>query len=196
MMQIVDVQIVYDASSKSKKYHLSLNECSYRGPLNLEDLCGLLIRFQTKRIALRVDIEKAFHQVGLNEADRNVTRFLWVKDIKKPLVDTNLQVYRFTRIPFGIISSPSLLGSTVKYHLERIGTPVTEQAVHDINIDNLICGFNATGEAIRFHKEINQLLKETSMSMRNWGSSSTSFLKTLPTDDRNQQAISKALGIL
>ena len=175
MMQIVDVQIVYDASSKSKKYHLSLNECSCRDPLNLEDLCGLLIRFQTKRIALRVDIEKAFHQVGLNEADRNVTRFLWVKDIKKPLVDTNLQVYRFTRIPFGIISSPSLLGSTVKHRLERIGTPVTEQAVHDINVDNLICGFNATGEAIQFYKEINPLLKETSMSMRNWDQTARVF---------------------
>ena len=86
------VWIVCDASSKSTKGHLSLNECLYRGPVNLEDLCGLLMRFRTKRIALTADIEKAFLQVRLNEADRNVTRFLWVKDVKKPLVDTNLQV--------------------------------------------------------------------------------------------------------
>ena len=190
------VPIVYDASSKSKKGHLSLNESFHRGPVNLENLCGLLMRFRTKRIALTADTEKAFLQVGLNEADRDVTRFLWVKDIKKPVVDTNLQVYRFTRIPFGIISSPSLLGSTVKRHLKSIGTPITEKAVHDIHVDNLISGVNTMDNAIQFYKEIKQSFKEASMNMRDWGSNSTEFLKTVPADDRNHQVISKVLGIL
>ena len=190
------VRIVYDTSSKSKKGHLRLNECLHRGPVNLEDLCGLLMRFRTKRIALTADIEKAFLQVGLNEAVRDVTRFLWVKDIKKPVLDTNLHVYRFTRIPFGIISSPSLLGSTVKRHLECIETPVTEKAVHDIYVDNLISGVNTMGNAIQFYKEIKQSFKETSMNMKDWGSNSTEFLKTVPADDRNHQVISKVLGIL
>ena len=56
------------------------------------------MRFGTKRIASTADIKKAVLQVGLNEADRDVTRFLWVKDIKKPPVTTNLHVYRFTRV--------------------------------------------------------------------------------------------------
>ena len=154
------------------------------------------MRFWSKRIALIADIEKAFLQVGLNEADRDVTRFPWVKDIKKPPMDTNLQVYRLTRIPFGIISSPSLLGSTVKHLLESIGAPVTEQAVHDIYIDNLISGVNITDEAIQFYKEIKQSFKEASMNLRDWGSNSTDFLKTAPADDCNQQVISKVLGIL
>ena len=96
------------------------------------------MRFQTKRIALTADNKKAFLQVGLNEADRDVTRFKWVKDIKKQPVATKLQVYRFTRVPFGIISSPSLLGNTVRHHLESIGTPVTEQAVRNIWFDSPI----------------------------------------------------------
>ena len=154
------------------------------------------MRFRTKRIALTADTEKAFLQVGLTEADRDVTRFLWVKDIKKPVVDTNLQVYRFTRIPFGIISSPSLLGSTVKRHLKSIGTPITEKAVHDIHVDNLISGVNTMDNAIQFYKEIKQSFKEASMNMRDWGSNSTEFLKTGPADDRNHQVISKVLGIL
>ena len=190
------VRTVYDTSSKSKKGHLSLNGCLHRGPVNQEDLCGLLMRFRTKRIALTADIEKTFLQVGLNETDRDVTRFLWVKDIKNPVVDSNLQVYRFTRIPFGIISSQSLLRSTVKRHLESIGTPVTEKAVHDIYVDNLISGVNTIGNAIQFYKEIKQSFKEASMNMRDWGSNSTEFLKTVPADDRNHQVISKVLGIL
>ena len=101
------VQIVYDDSSKSKKSHLSLNECLYRRLIKLEELRGLLRKFRTKWIALTADIEKAFLQVGLNEADTDVTRFLRVKDIMEALVDSNLQVYRFTRIPFAIISNLS-----------------------------------------------------------------------------------------
>ena len=101
-------------------------------------------------------------------------------------VDTNLQVYRFTRIPFGIISSPSLLGSTVKHHLESIGTPVTEQAIHGIYLDNLISGGNTMGEAIQLYKEIKQSFKEASMNMKNWGSNSTDFLKIVPAEDCNQ----------
>ena len=146
------VKTVYDASSKSKKSCLSLNEYLYRGPFNLENLRGLLMRFWIKRIALIADIEKAFLQVGLNEVDRDVTRFLWVKDIKKTPVDINLQVYIFTRITSGVISSSYLLGSTVKHHLENIGTPVAVEAVYDIFIDNLISGVSTTDEAIQFYK--------------------------------------------
>ena len=89
---------------KPKKESKSLNECLYRGPVILEDLCGLLLRFRIYKVALAADIKKAFLQVGLQPADRDVTRFLWLKDPTKPLSKDNLQIYRFTRVPFGVIS--------------------------------------------------------------------------------------------
>ena len=107
------VRIVYDASTKAKKGCKSLNECLYRGPVILEDLCGLLLRFRTHKVALTADIEKAFLQVGLQPADRDVTRFLWLKDPTKPPTKGNLQIYRLTRVPLGVISSPFLLGATI-----------------------------------------------------------------------------------
>ena len=97
------VRIVYNASTKAKKGCKSLNEYLYRGPVILEDLCGLLLRFRTHKVALTADIEKAFLQVGLQPADRDVTRFLWLKDPTKPPTKDNLQIYRFTRVPFGVI---------------------------------------------------------------------------------------------
>ena len=72
-----------------------------------------------KKIGLVSDIEKAFLQVGPHEADRGVTRFLWLKDIQKPVSKENLLVCRFKRLPFGIISSPLLIGATIKHHLEK-----------------------------------------------------------------------------
>ena len=86
------IRIVYDASAKIKRNAKSLNECLYRGPVILEDLCGLLLRFRMKKIGLVSDIEKAFLQVGLHETDRDVTRFLWLKDIQKSVSKENLLV--------------------------------------------------------------------------------------------------------
>ena len=39
------VRIVYDTSAKGKFGERSLNECLYRGPVILPDLCGILLRF-------------------------------------------------------------------------------------------------------------------------------------------------------
>ena len=57
--------VVYDASAKTKKSNPSLNECLHRGPVISEDICGLLMRFQTKKVGTVADIEKAFLQIGL-----------------------------------------------------------------------------------------------------------------------------------
>ena len=69
----------------------------------LQDLAGSLLRFRLNKVAIVADIEKAFLQIGLNEKD--VTRFFWVKDPNILNVNKNIQVNRFFRVPFGIISS-------------------------------------------------------------------------------------------
>ena len=66
---------------------------------------------------------------------------------------TSLQIYK------SFVSS--LLGSTVKHHLESIGTPVIEQVVHVIYVNNLIGGVNTTGKATQFYKVIMQYLKRS-----------------------------------
>ena len=72
------VRIVYDASAKVRKDETCLNDCLYRGPVMLPDLCGLLIRFRISPIGVVGDIEKAFLNVGLQAQDRDVTRFSYM----------------------------------------------------------------------------------------------------------------------
>ena len=52
------LRAAYDASAKAKKADLSLNECLYQGPVILEDLCSLLLRFRTYKTAIVADIKK------------------------------------------------------------------------------------------------------------------------------------------
>ena len=103
------VRVVYDASAKTKQDNKSLNDCLCRGPVLLQDLTGILLRVRLNKVAIVADIEKAFLQIGLNEIQRDVTRFFWLKNINNLNVDNNIQVFRFCRVPFGIISSPFFL---------------------------------------------------------------------------------------
>ena len=83
------LRIVYDGSAKIHGSNYSLNECLYRGPVLLQDLAGILLRFRLHRIAVTADIEKAFLQVGLRTDDRDVTHFLWLKDVITPGASEN-----------------------------------------------------------------------------------------------------------
>jgi len=70
-------------------------------------------------IAMVVDVEKAFLSIGLQKQDRDVTRFLWLKNPKNVNIEGNIEIFRFYRIPFGVISSPFLLGATISHHLKQ-----------------------------------------------------------------------------
>ena len=90
---------MYDASLKAKKGDNSLNDCLYCGPILLPDLSGILLCFRQYPIVMLTDIEKAFFQVGIQEKDRDVTRFLWFKDPNNvENFQRNLEIYRFCHI--------------------------------------------------------------------------------------------------
>ena len=187
------VRIVYDASAKTKKSNLSLNECLHRGPVILEDLCGLLMRFRTKKIGIVADIEKAFLQVALQEQERDVTRFLWLRDINKPPITSNLEIYRFTRVPFGIISSPFLLGATITHHLEE--TSKAPNISKDMYIDNLVTGTDSEEEAIKLYTDTKESFKKISMNIRDWKSNDKEVNNSIPDSDQMKGTVIKVLGL-
>ena len=65
----------------------------------LKDLCGLLMRFRQHQIAMVADIEKAFHRIGLQSNQRDVTRFSWMKNYEEARADDDtIQEYSFCRV--------------------------------------------------------------------------------------------------
>ncbi|XP_036343359.1 uncharacterized protein LOC118752561, partial [Rhagoletis pomonella] len=65
------------------------------------------------------DIEKAFLQISIDEADRDTHRFLWYETLPEsfsklpPVVEL-----RMSRVTFGVTSSPFLLAATIQTHLK------------------------------------------------------------------------------
>ena len=72
------------------------------------------------------DIKKAYLQLELNPIDRDVTRFLWVKDITLPYSKENIQAFRFCRVIWGIICSAFLLASIIMNHLAKYNNSIAQ----------------------------------------------------------------------
>ena len=98
----------------------------------LQDLTGILLRFRLNKVAIVADIEKAFLQIGLDENQKDVTRFFWLKNINNLNVDNNIQWFRFCRVLFGILSNPFLLKSTLDFHLIMHNSPIADKIRRNI----------------------------------------------------------------
>lgn len=188
------LRVVYDASAKAQG-QCSLNDYLYTGPLMLEDLATLLLNFRTHQVALTADIEKAFLQVGLQNDDRDVTRFLWIKDLTKPPTPENLLHLRFCRVPFGIVSSPYLLAATIRLHLQRHNSPLSELISNCLYVDNLVTGAESEVNALDLYKEARTRFNELSMNIREWCSNKLSVLQEIPREQQSEKTSSTVLGI-
>ena len=162
------VRLVFDASAKTKS-NLSLNDCLLRGPVILQKIPGILTRIRFHKILTVSDIQAAFLQVGIQEIDRDCTRFFWLKDINASMNYENLQVYRFSRVPFGIISSPFLLAQTIHHHLSQTQSESSKQISENLYVDNVFAGFDNEQEAKRFYRDAKEIFQAANMNLRENG---------------------------
>ena len=105
------LRIVFDGSARADKNHYSLNDCLEKGPNLTPHVFEVLGKFRSYPVGLTADIEKAFHQISVNPADRDQLRFLWFKNVKEERPE--IVQYRFRRLVFGLTSSPAILNGTI-----------------------------------------------------------------------------------
>ena len=162
--------VVYDASSKASGP--SLNECLYKGPKFHQLILDLLIRFRSYKVALIADMEKAFLMIAVDEKDRDVLRFIWVDDMTKE--EPELCVYPFTRVMFGVSSSPFLLNVTVKYHLERFlnSNEATVKRLQSTYVDDIISGADSDEEAFELYTQAKEIFRQGGFNLRKFLSNS------------------------
>ena len=161
----------------------------------MPELAGMLIRFRIPTIAIWADIEKAFHCLELDPDDREILKLIWLKDIRKPISKENIRYLRFSKVPFGIISSPFLLSATVRHHLETIDDPIAQIVKNNSYVDNILIGVESTKEAWEAYTRLKNIFKTAEMNLREFISNCSEFNEKVPIEDRLEKSNPKILGI-
>nr|CAD2177242.1 unnamed protein product [Meloidogyne enterolobii] len=188
------IRLVYDASAHPKGLP-SLNQSLFRGPVLLPNLINLLLRFRATKIPVLADIERAFHQIALIESDREFCKFLWVKNLDQPLSPSNMAVYRFKRIAFGIISSPYILAAVIRHHLSKEQTDIANEIKENIYVDNVLLECDSVEEALIKCKTAKQIFSTAKMNLREFCTHERAVSDQISPEDRLEQDIPRVLGI-
>lgn len=122
------VRIVYDASAKPEGFP-SLNECLWK----------ILVRIRMRPVVITGDMKQTFLQISITEEERDALHFHWLKNPD----EFQLQVYRFTRLIFGLGQVPFILGGTIEEHLKKFllrFQEIVEEIMRAIYVDDIIGG--------------------------------------------------------
>jgi hypothetical protein len=192
------LRIVFDASAKANKDSPSLNECLLRGAVEVPKVPGIMLRFRKDDFVITSDVQKAFLQIALHEDDKAAVQFFWFKDDSKPLCQDNLAIFRWERVPFGVISSPWLLQATIEWHLTHSELARSSRLVqymhNNIYVDNLIVSISSKIEAETFYKESKKIFSQAHMNLREYNSNSADVRATFGEDDQSANVEEKILG--
>jgi hypothetical protein len=132
------LRIVYDTSAKAHADAVSLNDCLNPGPVLQNNMWNVLVRSRAHPVAVNGDLKKAFLQVRVKEEDRDALRFHW-----QPGELSELETLRFTRVMFGLTSSPFLLGGVIEQHLDNWESRMPEAVAElrkSLYVDDLLSG--------------------------------------------------------
>ena len=159
------VRIVFDGSAKETKETPSLNDLLALGENFMPLLFDTIIRFRSHTIGLTGDVQKAFHQISINESDRDYLRFLWVDDVAKP--EPAVVQLRFCRLPFGLKPSPSILGATINKHasLFQNTEPHIAQILQCMYADDLSCGADSASEVLEIMHKSKAIMKQAGFNL-------------------------------
>ena len=177
------VRVVYDASAKVGTAP-SLNECLHTGPPLMEHIPDILMRFRVNKLAVTADIEKAFLMVGIAKEDRDVLRFLWVDDVNSN--HPNTLTYRFTRVVFGVSSSPFLLNATIHHHMDQYAADDpqhVEQLIKSLYVDDVAGGDTDEEAAYTFYVKSKVRLAEAGFNLRKFASNSEQLMARAHGDE-------------
>ena len=174
------VRIVFDGSAKAHNSPLSINDCLHKGPNFIPKLFDILIRFRWNPVAVTADIEKAFLMVGVPEEDRDMIRFLWLKNPKDG--DSEVEHLRFMRLVFGLKSLPAVLGAVVSHHLQlyRERYPDVVKLIEDgLYVDDLISGKETDDQAFHVYQVSKSIMATGGFNLRKWNSNSVTLMQRI-----------------
>ncbi|XP_069195602.1 uncharacterized protein [Procambarus clarkii] len=189
------LRIVFNCSAKMGQNSVSLNDCLQTGPSLTQRLYDVLLKFRIGTYAYTADISKAFLRVGLQEEDRNYTKFLWIKDPNDP--NSEIITYRFASVLFGATSSPFLLQATLDTHLKKSNSPNKTEISENLYVDNFQGTANSESKLLDIYHEANRELMGANMPLQSWVSNNDKLKQLITTEFPDYQVpeMTKVLGV-
>ncbi|KAL0146815.1 hypothetical protein M9458_057754 [Cirrhinus mrigala] len=196
------LRVVFDASSHDIGSP-SLNHCLLTGPNLNPDLLSILINFRLHAIAFTADIKKAFLQISLAEKDRDAVRFLWLAALLHEDRGETPRVLRMMRVVFVVSPSPFLLAATVRKHLKKYETQLSEVVKiikESLYVDDFISSASDVEKAFSITANAKQVMSTASMDLCKWTTNSPELkekwkITTTEPETETPGAILKVLGL-
>ena len=172
------LRVVFDASASTSS-GTSLNDLLAAGPKLQDDLFHILVRFRFKFVAITGDIAKMYRQILLDEKGKDYHRLFWRANSSSPL-----QVFRMTRVTYGVKSASHSAIKALQLTFDRFGTPETQMVRDDFYVDDLLSGDQSVAKANTVIKSVRSTLKCGGFDLRKMGSNEPSIINSLPADAR------------
>ena len=175
-------RVVYDAA---REYHgVSLNKLLNRGPILMQSLRSILIRFGERQFGIAGDITNMFFQIQIAPEDRDMIRILWFSE---PDMKGEVVAYQFQVAPYGLRCIPSMAGYALMFTAESntpdVSSDATSRVTQDMFVDDLISGVDSIDDGQRIIKEVSLLLKSTGFTMTKWNASHEGILADVNETD-------------
>ena len=197
------LRVVYDGSSKFQG--TSLNDNIFPGPKLQPDLVELLLRFRLGKYTLTSDISKMFNQIRLADSEKDYFRFLYRTDPKEDICE-----YRFTRVVFGINSSPFQSIMTIKalcHEMNEEFPEATNVVRNFLYVDDFTYSSDSIEKLKRIIKDTIEMFKKGGFKLAKFHTNCPEIVKEMPLDSLHpsirhyhdeefpQESIFKTLGI-
>ena len=122
--------------------------------------------------------------IHVHPSDRDSLRFLWVED---PDIDTpNIIIYRFTRVVFGVSSSPFLLNATIRHHMDtyrKLDPKFVGKFLSSIYVDDLVSGAENVDSVFEFYQKSREQLAIAGFKLRKFVSNSKELLHRIQENE-------------
>ena len=190
------LRIVMDASCKSKASAFSLNDCLFTGPNLIVSMATLLLKFRKEKYGCCADIEKAFLNLLIREADRDAMRFFFPTDPFDP--SCRMKIYRYKVVMFGASCSPFLLAAVISSHLEnQVKDKILQNSLKNIFVDNLVISMKTEDELIDLYIKAREVFFDMGLNLRQWASNSKKLTALVEKDGvHDESEKTKVLGYL
>jgi hypothetical protein len=112
----------------------------------------------------------------IDKKDRDVLRFLWIDDTTKD--SPTFIILRFTRVVFGVTSSPFLLNATIRYHLEQFREShdaLIYKLLRSFYVDDLVTGASTEEEAFGLFSDAKTLMSKGGFNLCKFHTNSKSL---------------------